>query len=150
MIETAAKVPLSPLPPRQPVRDGEVGGSRRVGAHSETKCITNTFICPAAVQQWWCSAPAVGAAPAGKADPAESGGCRTTSLHARFNPPSLFCAKVRHSRQHDTRDGMQTPRLVGPPSAAASGPGPKLAARGVESNLPVQLHTPPGKAQSRR
>ena len=63
VIEIAAQVPLSPHPPGQPARDGEVGGSRRVGARSETKCIqiqTSTYI-PAAVQQRWLSAAAEGA-----------------------------------------------------------------------------------------
>ena len=49
---------------------------------------------------------------------------------------SVFYTKVRHSWPHDIRNGKQTPRLVGHPSAAASGPGPKSAAGGKESNPP--------------
>ena len=45
-------------------------------------------------------------------------------------------------------------RLVGCPSAAASGPGPKSVAKGVQSKYPVQLRTPPlpppGQARSRQ
>ena len=105
---------------------------------------------PAAVAFRSSSSCSSVAAPAVKAGPAERGGCRATSFHASSPPPpSLFYAKFRHSRHHDTGEGMQTPRLAGPPSAAASGPGPKSAARGVESNLPVQLHTPPGPVGAR-
>ena len=49
---------------------------------------------------------------------------------------SVFYTKVRHSWPHDIRNGKQTPRLVGHPSAAAAGPGPKSAAGGKESNPP--------------
>ena len=52
------------------------------------------------------------------------------------------------------RQRKQTPCPAERPSAAASGQGPQSAARGVESELPVQLCTPlqqpPGKARSKR
>ena len=67
MIETAAQVPISQHPPGQPVRVGEVGGGRRVGTQSETTAtqpLPNTYMYPAAVQQRWRSAAAVGAPPA--------------------------------------------------------------------------------------
>ena len=81
----------SSFPTGQPARDGEVGGSRRVGASSETKHIqtqTNTYIYPAAVQQARRPAAAVGAPavplPPGQPAPAESGRCRVTSFRACF------------------------------------------------------------------
>ena len=88
MKKTAAQVLLSQHPPGQPARAGEVGGSRRVGAHSETKCIQIQTICSssssAAVAFHSSSRCSSCAAPAGSAGPAKSGGCQATSFHACF------------------------------------------------------------------
>ena len=78
----------------------------------------------------------------------------------KANSPSS-CAPLRHQLRArpqvgDERRREQTTRQSTPPSAAASGLGPKSAARlrGVESKLPVQLHPPPppppGQDWSRR
>ena len=80
---------VGPHPPGQLARDGEVGGSRRVGARSETKCTqiqTSTYICsstsPAVVAFRSSSRRSSCAAPAGQAGQAKCGGCRATSFHA--------------------------------------------------------------------
>ena len=115
MIEIAAQVPLSPHfsdPPGQPARDGKVGGSHRVGAHSETKGIqiqTNTYIYPAAVQQQWRSAAAAGAsAPPVPLPPGQPAQQKAEGLGPLLSMPVCFLsARVRHSRQDDTRDGRE-------------------------------------------
>ena len=71
---------------QRPARDGEVGGSRRVGARSATKCMqiqSSTHICSssslAAVELRGSSRCSSCAAPAGPAGPAESGGAGVAS-----------------------------------------------------------------------
>ena len=90
----------TPLPG---TKDGAVGGSRQVRAHSETKCIQNQYYRykPARTyvqQQSSSAAAAVGircssrcsssAAPAGQACPVESGGCRATQHNTNFGERS--------------------------------------------------------------
>ena len=105
-------------PSRQPARNGKVGGSRRVGASSETKRVqiqTNTYINPAAAQQRWRSTASGGTLsvllPPGQQarQKAEGVGPLLLSMHAYFR----FSAKVRHSRQHNTREATEQGDTVG-------------------------------------
>ena len=83
-------------------------------------------------------------------------GCKERRTQEQHTPPTVQChlwarpevgGKPERSRE-------QTPRPAERPQAAsaASWPGPKLAARGVESKFPVQLSTPslPPPDQARR
>ena len=144
MIETAARVPL-PRTPGQPARDGEVGGSRRVGELLRPQVHrykTQTNVCPAVVRKRWRSAaavdvPSVPLLPGRQARrKAEGvGDSRATSLHDFFFP-----CEVRHSRQRNTRDGdgakrsWDSQQLQPEPAAAVvlpSEPPPERLPRGM-------------------
>ena len=139
MLETAMQVPLSPHVSGQPARDGEVGESRRVGARSETKCMqiqTSTYICSS-------SSPAAVA----------SAACLFLLI---------FSVRVRHSRQHNTRDGDGAEHSwdrqqvqPGPAGAAVlpAKPSPEQLPRGMietAAQVPLSPHPPASPPETAR